>query len=32
MREYQTAEHLFQAIPAAYQAEASPPEKPGGQK
>jgi 4-amino-4-deoxy-L-arabinose transferase-like glycosyltransferase len=28
MREYQTAQHLFQAIPAAFQAEASPPEKP----
>jgi hypothetical protein len=32
MREYQTAEHLFEVVPLDFQAAASPPEKPGGQK
>jgi 4-amino-4-deoxy-L-arabinose transferase-like glycosyltransferase len=32
MREYLTAEQLFEAVPSGFQAEASPPEKPVGQK
>jgi hypothetical protein len=32
MREYQTAQHLFDAVPPEFQAAASPPEKPEGQK
>lgn len=32
MREYQKAEHLFEAIPPGFQPEASPPEKPVPQK
>jgi hypothetical protein len=32
MREYRTAEHLFEAIPVEFQFAAAPPEKPEGQK
>jgi Tfp pilus assembly protein PilF len=32
MREYQTAKQLFEAVPPGYQAAATPPEKPGGQR
>jgi hypothetical protein len=32
MREYQAAEHLFDAIPPEFQPEASPPEKPVAKK
>lgn len=32
MREYWTAEHLFEAVPADFQAAATPPEKPEGHK
>jgi hypothetical protein len=32
MREYQTAQHLFEAVPPEFQAAASPPEKPERQK